>query len=138
MQFTPEECPSAFDNLKDEDTRRKAIDCANQMLERGHGETRAIAIGLARALDWAARQEIPDDGREDDASQDSTAQHVLYDTAHRTWVICPEEAGEPTHTFLDRDTAIARAHEIAQDGGVRVYVHGLDGAVVERLDPVDP
>lgn len=132
MQFTPKDCPSAFDNLEDEDTRDKAIECANEMLERGHGEARAIAIGLARALDWAARQDTAD------SSEEPSAQHVMYDTAHRTWLICPEDAEQPTHTFQARDDAVARAHDIAREGGVRVYVHGLDGAVVERLEPDDP
>ncbi len=52
MPWTEKNYPDSMKNLTAE-VRRKAIEIANALLEEGNAEGRAIAIGTAKAEEWA-------------------------------------------------------------------------------------
>jgi uncharacterized protein YdaT len=52
MPWTDKDYPVSMKNLTAE-VRRKAIEIANALLEEGSDEGRAIAIGTAKAEEWA-------------------------------------------------------------------------------------
>jgi len=52
MPWSEEHYPVSMTNLTPE-VRSKAIEIANALLEEGYEEGRAIAIGIAKAEEWA-------------------------------------------------------------------------------------
>ncbi|NEQ30633.1 MAG: DUF2188 domain-containing protein [Leptolyngbya sp. SIO4C5] len=58
MPWTYSDYPTSMKNLATE-TRHKAIDIANALLDEGYDESRAIPIATAQAEKWAANRDKP-------------------------------------------------------------------------------
>ena len=52
MPWTQNDYPDSMKNLGEE-TRKKAIEIANSLLEEGYNEGRAIPIAISQAEKWA-------------------------------------------------------------------------------------
>jgi uncharacterized protein YdaT len=57
MIWTLQDYPSSMKNLNEE-TRKKAIDIANSMVDEGYAESRAIPIAIEQAKEWRKMQVI--------------------------------------------------------------------------------
>lgn len=122
-RFDANDYPDAMRNL-DEETRRRAIEEANRLLDRGHGSGRAVAMGIARAQ--GVDEHRPADGGM------SPSVHVLF--ADREWVIWPEDEAEPTHRFNALEDAFRRAHQLAVERASDLYVFGPGGELIEKSE----
>ena len=58
MPWSEKHYPASMKNLTPE-VRNKAIEIANALLEESYEEGRAIAIGTAKAEEWAQRRHKP-------------------------------------------------------------------------------
>ncbi|MGH2413090.1 MAG: DUF2188 domain-containing protein [Microcystaceae cyanobacterium] len=58
MPWSKNDYPTSMKNLTAE-VRDKAIEIANALLEEGYEEGRAIAIGTAKAEEWAENRDKP-------------------------------------------------------------------------------
>ena len=59
MPWTKYNYPNSMKNLEEE-TRNKAIEIANSLLDDDYDELRSIAIAISQAKEWASKRKIQD------------------------------------------------------------------------------
>lgn len=125
LQWTPEDHPPVFDSL-DEAVRVDALERANALLAAGKHPTRALSIGIARAMDAA------DGVREVCAG---TSFYVRPEPTGPRWLVAADDAGDfDALLFDDFDDAIFRASELAKEADAAVYIFGREGNLVDRYE----
>lgn len=148
MPWDTEDYPSSFKNL-DTAVRKKAIDIANAMLDEGYDEGRAIPIATKQAKEWydnadeneinRVKQMSDDDlkSRDDDDDKGSSRPELMdnaeYVVAHDDgWAVKAKDAKQPSDVFDNKQDAIQRAEEIAENKGTQVVIEKKDGSVQEK------
>lgn len=148
MPWDTEDYPSSFKNL-DTAVRKKAIDIANAMLDEGYDEGRAIPIATKQAKEWydnadeneinRVKQMSDDDlkSRDDDDDKGSGRPELMdnaeYVVAHDDgWAVKAKDAKQPSDVFDNKQDAIQRAEEIAENKGTQVVIEKKDGSVQEK------
>jgi uncharacterized protein YdaT len=124
-RFSEEAYPWELEELEP-DARRKALERATELIEQGYHEIRALRMATTLAREWV------DNGKSSDAPMTGPSQHVMFE--RDSWVICPEDRSEATHSFSNLEDAIRRAHEIATEHHSAVYVYDPDGAIIDKYE----
>ncbi|WP_085505457.1 DUF2188 domain-containing protein [Thalassobacillus devorans] len=145
MPWDKNDYPSSLKNLNSA-VRNKAIDIANAMLDEGYDENRAIPIATSQAKEWydnASQKEINEmkdvddkelkERDEEDKQYDNRpelldrGEHVV---AHDDgWAVQAKGAKKPDQVFDNKDEAIQRAKEIAENKGTKAVIHKKNGDV---------
>lgn len=148
MPWDTQDYPDSLKNL-DTAVRKKAITIANGMLHEGYEEGRAIPIATEQAKEWYSNASEEDINkvkqmtdkelrtRDEENPQNSRpelmekGEHVI---AHEDgWAVQGESASQPTKVFDNKDEAVTRAKEIAQNKGGSVIIHKQDGTIQENI-----
>src|SRR5690554_1958378 len=119
--------PDSFKNL-DHVVRKKAIDIANALEADGYDDNRAIPIATQQAKEWAenaSEDELQsfkhgptpkkDDDHEDTSNEELLDNDVLVYYEEDQWVVRTKEAKRPDSTYDNKDDALERAKEIAEN-----------------------
>lgn len=146
MSWTMNDYPSSMKNLNDA-TRKKAIDIANSMVDEGYDEGRAIPIATEQAKEWAQnaskdeRDKYKESGRPTERSEEGKkyddnperldeGEHVI---SHEDgWAVWSSDAERASNVFENKDDAVKRAREIAQNKGTYLIVHRQDGLIQDQ------
>ncbi|WP_366247903.1 DUF2188 domain-containing protein [Terribacillus aidingensis] len=144
MPWTMDDYPASFKNL-DKPIKKKAIEIANVMVDEGYDEGRAIPIATNQAKEWksnASEKEVKDFLKHDDPTKrDSNASHSNPDLIDNAEEVVPHEDGwavqskgskRPSQVFDNKQDAIKRAKEIADNKGTETIIHKKDGSVQKR------
>ncbi|TFJ91595.1 DUF2188 domain-containing protein [Lentibacillus salicampi] len=146
MPWTMNDYPSSMKNLNNT-TRKKAIDIANSMVDEGYDEDRAIPIATSQAKEWAQnanqseRDRFKNSGKPTERSEEGKkyddnperleeGEHVI--THNDGWAVRSSDAERPSHVFENKNDAIQRAQEIAENKGTYLIVHRQDGSIQEH------
>jgi uncharacterized protein YdaT len=125
MPWTENRYPDSLKNF-DSQTRKKAIEIANALLEQGYSEGSAIAIGTAQAKKWA-------EGGMNEAPNGNY--HVFPHP--QGWAVRRDGASRASSVFPTKVEAKDKAIAYARGEGVQVIVHDDDGRVQSYVDLVD-
>ncbi|MBM7553656.1 DUF2188 domain-containing protein [Thalassobacillus pellis] len=148
MPWDKKDYPSSLKNLN-EATRNKAIDIANAMLDEGYDENRAIPIATSQAKEWyenasnKEREEMKDTSNKDLKERDEEdeqyenrpelldrGEHVV---AHDDgWAVQAKGAKKPDKVFENKQDAIDRAKEVAENKGTKAVIHKKNGDVQDE------
>ncbi|MGO1468831.1 MAG: DUF2188 domain-containing protein [Tissierella sp.] len=124
MPWSRDDYPNSMKNLEDS-TRNKAIEIANALLEDDYNESRAIAIAISQAKEWASKRSI--------IKTDGNDQHVV--PHNEKWGILREGNQRVSHIYKTKEKALEKAKELAKNENVKVVVHRKDGTIQENLIP---
>lgn len=134
MPYTMNDYPDSLKNMEKLE-RKKAIDIINALLEEGYDEGRAIPIGTEQAQEWyqdASQKELDElknekvtDHEKDPGSQggkiaDNNVEVFFEDDE---WKVQTKGAKRPSNTYDNKNDAISRAKEIAENRGAETIVH---------------
>ncbi len=146
MPWDTNDYPSSLKNL-DTPVRKKAIDIGNAMIAEGYEEGRAIPIATEQAKEWynnASQSEIKEMKQKADkdlkqhkeGARDSRpelmdkGEHVV---SHEDgWAVQSEDAKQPSDVFDNKQEAVERAEEIAENKGTKVIIHKKDGSIQDQ------
>lgn len=148
MPWDTEDYPSSLKNLE-APIRKKAIDIANAMINEGYKENQAIPIATEQAKEWynnADEKEVNrvkqmsdqvlrsrDDNQNKSESRPELLEKGQHVVSHKDgWAVKTEEAKQPSDVFDNKDEAVKRAKEIADNKGTQVIVHKKDGTIQEK------
>ncbi|CDQ20487.1 Uncharacterized protein YdaT [Halobacillus karajensis] len=149
MPWDTNDYPSSLKNLETP-VRKKAIDIANAMVDEGYEEDRAIPIATEQAKEWYENadqseikrvQQMSDQSLKSRDEKDNRSesrpelmdkgQHVV---AHKNgWAVQTEEAKQPSEVLENKQDAIERAKEIAQNKGTQAVIHKKDGSIQKKI-----
>jgi uncharacterized protein YdaT len=125
LQWTPDDHPPVFDSL-DDAVRTDALERANALLADGKHPTRAMSIGIARAMDAAEGVRAVCAG---------TSYYVRAEATGGRWQVAADDAEDFDALVFDQfDDAIFRASELAKEADSAVYVFGADGFLLDRYE----
>lgn len=143
MPWNLSDYPDSLKNL-DQVVRKKAIDIGNALLEEGYDDDRAIPIATSQAKEWAdnaSEDELKsykyDDRPSKQDSHDSQANAELLDNdvlvyfEEDEWKVRTKEAKRADSTYENKNNAVDRAKEIAENKETSVIRFTKDG---ERQD----
>lgn len=134
MPYTMNDYPDSLKNMEKLE-RKKAIDIINALLEEGYDEGRAIPIGTEQAQEWyqnASQKELDElkdekvtDHKKDPGSQggkiaDNNVEVFFEDDE---WKVQTKGAKRPSNTYDNKNDAISRAKEIAENRGAETIIH---------------
>jgi uncharacterized protein YdaT len=147
MPWDTNDYPDSLKNLKTP-IKKKAIDIANAMVDEGYEEGRAIPIATEQAKEWyshASEKEIKEitykrdkDLKKRDGDNHSSSRPELMEKGEHVyphengWAVQAEEAKQPSEVFENKQEAIKRAKEIAENKQTHLVIHKSDGAIQER------
>ncbi|MTH51996.1 DUF2188 domain-containing protein [Bacillus mangrovi] len=114
MPWNSRNYPDSMKNLPKQ-TREKAIEIANALLDEQYEEGRAIAIATAQAEKWA------DDGG-------PAAEEYLLQKKDDKWAIGKEDSKRASYTFHTKADAVKKARELAREKNASVKVYKEDGS----------
>ena len=95
------------------------------------GRMEQAANDAAVALDVETEGQGQAEASSGDAG-DEVGVHVKHERLG--WVVEPGEGTGPTAIFDSIDDALRRAHELAAEQHVPLFVHGPDGELIDRFD----
>jgi uncharacterized protein YdaT len=124
MPWTKQNYPDSMKNM-DSRIRQKAIEIANSLLDDGYEEGRAISISIAQAKKWADNT--------NEAKSEGTAQHVI--PHEKGWAIKKEDGSRVSFTFDNKEKAIEKAKELAENQGTECVIHREDGSIQDTINP---
>lgn len=145
MPWTMNDYPSSMKNLNDA-TKKKAIDIANSMVDEGYEEGRAIPISIEQAKEWrenASQDELkeykeegkPTERSEEGKKYENNPERLEEEeqvVAHEDgWAVQSSGAKKPSEVLDNKQNAIDRAKEIAENKGTSVKIFKQDGSVQE-------
>lgn len=136
MPWTEKDYPNSWKNLN-ADTRRKAIDIANAMLEDGYKDEDAIPIATAQAKKWVKdattsekkqlkKKDLNDHTQNRDSKGPEYIEkdvHVRYISGKDHWEVKTEGAERASETFPTKRDAEKRAKGIADNRDTDVISH---------------
>lgn len=136
MPWTMDDYPQSWKNF-DELERKKAIDIGNAMLKDGYKEGDVIPIATQQAEKWykdASKEEL-DELKNKHITQHQKDQsanpklndeniHVYYED--NEWKVKTEDAKQASDTFDQKQDAVKRANEIADNKETKVIEHKKD------------
>lgn len=136
MPWTMDDYPKSWKNF-DELESKKAIDIGNAMLKDGYKERDVIPIATQQAENWykdASKEEL-DELKNKHITQHQKDQsanpklndeniHVYYED--NEWKVKTEDAKQASDTFDQKQDAVKRANEIADNKGTKVIEHKKD------------
>ncbi|MFU0790372.1 MAG: DUF2188 domain-containing protein [Virgibacillus proomii] len=146
MIWTLQDYPSSMKNLNEE-TRKKAIDIANSMVDEGYAESRAIPIAIEQAKEWrknASNQEVNEYKKHGKPTQRSKEEKQYENNPERLeegehvishedgWAVRSSKAKKPSHVFQAKEEAIKRGREIAKNKGTYLIIHREDGTIQDQ------
>ncbi|WP_404451090.1 DUF2188 domain-containing protein [Virgibacillus necropolis] len=146
MPWTMDDYPSSLKNL-DKVVRKKTIDIANSMIDEGYKEDQAIPIATSQAKEWynnAGHREINEYEKNGKPSERSEAGRKHESNPERLreaeqvvaheggWAVKSNNAKRPSDVFDEKDDAIKRGREIANNKGTKLTIYKQDGSVQEE------
>lgn len=133
MPWTMEDYPQSWKNF-DELERKKAIDIGNAMLKDGYEEENVIPIATKQAESWyrdasdselqeLKNKKITKHKRDDSANPKLNKKdvHVYYEDDE--WKVKSDGAKQASDTFLKKEDAMKRAHNIADNRETEIIEH---------------
>lgn len=147
MPWDKQDYPSSLKNLETP-IRNKAIEIANAMVDEGYDEGRAIPIATEQAKEWfenASKAEISEmkqisdkDLRTRDEDKQDSRPELLDKGEHVVphddgWAVQAQDAKQPSNVYKNKQDAINRAKEIADNKGTSVTIHKKDGTVEDKV-----
>ncbi len=147
MPWDMNDYPDSFKNLNGA-VKKKAIEISNAMIDDGYSEDRAIPIATEQAKKWfdnAGEEEIehfkkhgkPSVRKQEDKNTSSnpelldSGEHVLK---HEDgWAVKAKGAKQPSDVFSNKDEAVKRAKEIAENKGTEAVIYKEDGTIQHRF-----
>ncbi len=124
MAWTKDNYPDAMKNLEEE-TRNKAIEIANALLDDDYEERRSIVIAITQAKGWASKIKI--------FKSDGDNQHVVPHC--NNWAILKEGNEKVSHVYDTKEKALKKAKAMSEKEKVKVIVHKKDGTIEDSLTP---
>lgn len=115
MPWTKKDYPDSMKNL-DPNIREKAIEIANELVEDGYEDQRAIPIAITQAKEWYTN-------RGEKVSDDIT--HHLK-PGHDKWVLESLD-GIEKWTFEKKEQAMAKVKELSKENKIKVMIHDSKG-----------
>ncbi|SDR04337.1 DUF2188 domain-containing protein [Virgibacillus salinus] len=146
MPWTLNNYPSSMKNLNHV-TKKKAIDIANSMIDEGYEEGQAIPIAMEQAKEWrqnADEDEVDsyekngntiersEEGKKYESNPErlEEAEHVI---AHNDgWAVKSSNAQRASDVFDNKNDAVERAREIANNKGTSLKIYKQDGSIQEN------
>lgn len=110
--------------------KNTAMDVADSLLDEGQRLTEAASAALARAREWARRDE-----RLDAEGCDQGALHLI--PYGENWAVRREGARRCSEIYGSRDGALERGRELARREHGVLIVHGANGQIEGQLDFTD-
>lgn len=133
MPWTMKDYPESWKNL-DRLERRKAIDIGNAMLEDGYKESEVIPIATSQAEKWyknASEKDLEKLQHQSVTQHEKSSSanpklnkhdvHVYYEDD--MWKVKTETAQQAYDTFRNKEEAVKRAKEIAENKNTNVITH---------------
>lgn len=121
MPWNSKNYPDSFKNLSSE-TRDKAIEIANSLLEDNYNKERAIPIAISKAKEW-------------DSNRRSGSDEVRHVIPHEGgWAIVKSEGSKAIRTFDNKDEALNHARTIAGNKKATLVIHKQDGSIQDKIE----
>ncbi|GAF13831.1 hypothetical protein JCM19046_4585 [Bacillus sp. JCM 19046] len=134
MPWTMENYPDSLKNF-DKPIRKKTIEIANAMIDDGYNERDALPIATKQAKEWienASKKEIEDFNQNGQVLPAKTrVKHSSPSLTNRNqkvvkhdngWAVIADGAKQASDVFSDKQRAIKRANEIAENKGTKVTI----------------
>ncbi|MFP4287484.1 MAG: DUF2188 domain-containing protein [Candidatus Izemoplasmataceae bacterium] len=115
MPWTLNDYPNAMKNLEQE-VKEKAIEIANELVEEGYEDGRAISIAIDRAKNWFSN-------RGESVSDDVT--HRLK-PSNDTWLLESIDGNE-SWTFDTKEDAMEKVKSLSKNREMKVMIHDAKG-----------
>lgn len=146
MAWTMNDYPSSMKNLNDV-TKKKAIDIANAMVDKGYEEGRAIPIAIDQSKEWkenASQDEIVDyqkhgkptqrskEGKERESNPERLEEGEEVVPREDGWAVQSTGAKRASKVYAKKKNAVERAKEIAANKGTSVTFYKKDGSIQEK------
>ncbi|MBM7605597.1 uncharacterized protein YdaT [Metabacillus crassostreae] len=113
MSWTKSDYPESMKNLSTE-TRNKAIEIANALLDDNYEEGRAISIAISQAEKMnTSNEELP--------------YHIV--PHNDEWAIKRENATRATEVFSTKEKALDKARDLVKNKNVQLTIHRQDGTI---------
>ncbi len=139
MPWDLSDYPDSFKNF-DHVVKKKAIDIANALLDNGYDEGRAIPIATKQAKEWtdnASEEELrsykhgeapkKEDEHDDTSNEELLDNDVMVYYEEDEWKVRTKDAKRPDSTFDNKNDAVSRANEIADNKESQVITFTKDG-----------
>lgn len=139
MPWDLSDYPDSFKNF-DHLVKKKAIDIANALLDNGYDEGRAIPIATKQAKEWAdnaSEEELrsykhgeapkKEDEHDDKSNEELLDNDVMVYYEEDEWKVRTKDAKRPDSTFDNKNDAVSRANEIADNKESQVITFTKDG-----------
>ncbi|PRY83251.1 DUF2188 domain-containing protein [Alkalibacterium olivapovliticus] len=139
MPWDLSDYPDSFKNF-DHVVKKKAIDIANALLDNGYDEGRAIPIATKQAKEWAdnaSEEELrsykhgeapkKEDEHDDKSNEELLDNDVMVYYEEDEWKVRTKDAKRPDSTFDNKNDAVSRANEIADNKESQVITFTKDG-----------
>lgn len=147
MVWNLDDYPASMKNL-DHLVRKKAIDIANALLQEGYPDDRAIPIATKQAKEWYqnasqdeknsfSHEKRPQKSDKHDVSKNAgklLKSDIKVSYQDQKWQVISQKAKRPDSTFDNKEPAVKRAKEIAQNKGTKVKVYRQDGQLQHEYD----
>lgn len=127
MPWSKDDYPASMKGL-DPQTRDKAIEIANSLLEDGYEEGRAIAIAQSQAKESTGQGGgggQQSGGGQGGQQSGGSPQHVVPQGDE--WAIRKEGSQQATKTFDNKQEAEDEAKEMAQNQNTDLVIHDSEG-----------
>ncbi|MGJ9459494.1 DUF2188 domain-containing protein [Oceanobacillus sp. CF4.6] len=146
MPWTLNDYPTSMKNLN-EVKKKKAIDIANAMVDEGYEEGRAIPIAIEQAKEWhenASKDEIDDyrkhgkptkrskEGKKYDSNPERMEEGEEVVIHEDGWAVKSSGSERASEVFDNKEEAIKRAREIAENKGTSLSIYKQDGSVQDE------
>ncbi|APC47019.1 DUF2188 domain-containing protein [Virgibacillus halodenitrificans] len=146
MPWTMNDYPSSMKNL-DDATKKKAIDIANSMIDDDYDEGRAIPIAIEQAKEWRRnhdKQDVKDykkkgkptqrseEGKEYDNNPERLEEGEQVISHEDGWAVQSTNAKKPSKVYKNKDEAIERAKEIAENKGTSITIFNKEGSIQKQ------
>ncbi|MCM3595931.1 DUF2188 domain-containing protein [Metabacillus idriensis] len=119
MPWTKQDYPSSMKNLPDE-TRDKAIEIGNALLDDGYEEGRAIPIAVSQAEKWA--------------DNDSVKDEYLLMADDDGWMLKKDGNKRASYRFDTKQEALEKGRELVKQNNCTLVVHLKDGSVETKIN----
>jgi len=139
LPWNSNDYPSSMKNL-DKKARNKAIEIANELVDEGYEEDRAIPIAIDRAKEWSndnksnnSTSSNNNNNNSNSSSSKKEDQHLLPDG--NNWIIKKENSKQASYTFDTKKEALNKAKNIANNESVNLVIHRKDGTIEDTITP---
>jgi len=148
MPWSIQDYPDSLKNF-DKVERKKIIEIGNELLADGYKEDRAIPIAVSQGKDWYenasqseideySQKEIPKDSENQESENPRTElldNDVEVYFENNKWAVKTVNAKQPVETFEEKDDALERSKDIAENKESNVISYSKDGKKINEEGP---